>query len=128
MSDMRERKADSYFSCSDSERAAFEAGIKLGTIFHQYVGVPLSPGSVETLERAIEAASRVQPFVEDVRVAIDRSKLREKKGEYDYVALTGDMLDVRLVIRFKETRLRANMRFMKDINYPLMYIDSVERV
>jgi hypothetical protein len=31
--------ADSYFSCTDSERAAFEAGIKLGTVYHQFVGV-----------------------------------------------------------------------------------------
>ncbi len=127
MSDAREEKADSHFSCSDSERAAFEAGIKLGTIYHQFVGVPLSTGSVETLERAIEAGSRVQPFVEDVTVRIDRSKLRDKRGQYDYVPLTGDMLDVTLVVRYKETRVRANMRFLKDMNYPLMYISSIEK-
>ncbi len=128
MSDTREQKADSYFSCSDSERAAFEAGIKLGTIFHQYVGVPLSPKNVQTLEHAIEAGSRVQPFVEDIKVTIDRSKLREKKGQYDYVPLTGDMLDVALVVRFKRTRVRASMKFLKEMNYPLMYIEGIEKV
>jgi len=128
MSDTREQKADSHFSCSDSERAAFEAGIKLGTIFHQYVGVPLSPDSVGTLEHAIEAGSKVQPFVEDVKVTIDRSKLREKKGQYDYVPLTGDMLDVTLVVRFRSTRVRASMKFLRDMNYPLMYIEKIERV
>jgi hypothetical protein len=126
MKDVREKTADSYFSCSDSERAAFEAGIKLGTIYHQFVGVPLSKGTVQTLEGAIEAGSRVQPFVEDVRVTIDRSKLRDKHGQYDYVALTGDMLDVSLVVRYKNTRVRASMKFLKEMNYPLMYIEKIE--
>lgn len=128
MSDTREQKADSYFSCSDSERAAFEAGIKLGTIYHQFVGVPLSTSTVDTLEKAIEAGSRVQPFVEDVRVTIDRSKLRDKHGQYDYVALTGDMLDVTLVVRYRKTRVKASMRYLKEMNYPLMYISGIEKI
>ena len=127
MSDTREQKADSYFSCSDSERAAFEAGIKLGTIFHQFVGVPLSTGTVQTLEGAIEAGSRVQPFVEEVKVTIDRSKLRDKRGQYDYVPLTGDMLDVSLVVKYKKTRVWASMKFLKEMNYPLMYIEKIEK-
>lgn len=123
----REELADRYFACSDSERAAFEAGIKLGTIYHQFVGVPLSVENVETLERAIEAGSSVQPFVEDVKVRIDRSKLKKKRGEYDYVSLTGDMLDVRLTVAYKSARVRASMRYIKEIDYPLMYIENVER-
>ncbi|MCI2413518.1 MAG: dihydroneopterin aldolase, partial [Cuniculiplasma sp.] len=31
-------EAASYFHCTDRERAIFEAGIKLGSIYHQYVG------------------------------------------------------------------------------------------
>lgn len=127
MNDTREQQADSYFSCSDAERAAFEAGIKLGTIYHQFVGVPLSTGTVQTLEGAIEAASRVQPFVEDIKVTIDRSKLRDKHGQYDYVPLTGDMLDVSLVVKYKRTRVKASMKFLKEMNYPLMYIEKIER-
>jgi len=128
MSDTREQQADSYFSCSDAERAAFEAGIKLGTIYHQFVGVPLSTGTVKMLEGAIEAASRVQPFVEDIKVTIDRSKLRDKHGQYDYVALTGDMLEVSLVVKYKRTQVKASMKFLKKMNYPLMYIEKIERV
>ena len=127
MSDRREQKADSYFSCTDSERAAFEAGIKLGTIYHQFVGVPLSTGTVQTLEGAIEAGSRVQPFVEDIKVTIDRSKLRDKHGQYDYVSLTGDMLDVSLVVKYKRTRVKASMKFLKEMNYPLIYIEKIEK-
>jgi len=125
MKGSREAKADSYFSCSDSERAAFEAGVKMGTIYHQFVGVPLSVENVETLEKAIEAGSRVQPFVERVRVRIDRSKLKSKRGQYDYVSLTGDMLDVTLVVKYKGARVKASMKLIKEMNYPLMFIEEI---
>jgi hypothetical protein len=124
----RETIADSYFACSDSERAAFEAGVKMGTIYHQFVGVPLSADNVRTLERAIEAGCSVQPFVEKVKVRIDRSMLRSKRGQYDYVSLTGDMLDVRIVIRYKSTRVKASMRYIKEMKYPLMFIEEITDV
>jgi hypothetical protein len=127
MRDSRETTADSRFACSEAERAAFEAGIKLGSIYHQFVGVPLRRENVSTLERAIEAGCKVQPFVESVKVNIDRSRLKRKRGQYDYVSLTGDMLDVSVVVRYKGTRVRASMRLVEEMNYPLMYIESVER-
>ncbi|HJX04380.1 MAG TPA: dihydroneopterin aldolase family protein [Thermoplasmata archaeon] len=128
MRNSREAKADSHFSCSDSERAAFEAGIKIGTIYHQFVGVPLSAENVDTLERAIEAGVKVQPFVEDISVRIDRSGLRSKRGQYDYVSLTGEMLDVSVTVRFKSSRVRASMKYIKDMKYPLMFIEKIEKV
>jgi hypothetical protein len=127
MRDTREEKADSHFTCSDSERAAFEAGVKLGTIYHQFVGVPLSFENVETLEKAIEAGSKVQPFVEDVKVRIDRSNLKRKRGQYDYVSLTGDMLDVSLIVRYKTATVKASMKMIKEMNYPLMYIEDIKK-
>ncbi|MGI0149977.1 MAG: dihydroneopterin aldolase family protein, partial [Thermoplasmata archaeon] len=45
----------SYFAGTDRDRAAFEAGIKLGSIVHQFVGAPLTRGNAGALERAIEA-------------------------------------------------------------------------
>lgn len=128
MRNSREAKADKHFSCSDAERAAFEAGIKLGTIYHQFVGVPLRRENVNTLERAIEAGSRVQPFVEEVKVKIDRSRLKNKRGKYDYVSLTGEMLNVKLTVRYKDIRVKAAMRLIKEMNYPLMFVESVERI
>jgi len=128
MRNSREAKADRFFSCTDSERAAFEAGIKMGTIYHQFVGVPLSVQNVGTLEKAIESGSRVQPFVEDVRVRIDRTKLKDKRGQYDYVSLTGDMLDVTLVVKYKTARVRASMKLIEEMNYPLMFIEEIEKI
>ena len=128
MKNSREATADRFFSCTDSERAAFEAGIKMGTIYHQFVGVPLSVQNVGTLEKAIESGSRVQPFVEKVRVRIDRTKLKDKRGQYDYVSLTGDMLDVTLVVKYKTARVRASMKLIEEMNYPLMFIEEIEKI
>jgi len=125
LKDAREKHSERYFECSDSERAAFEAGIKLGTIYHQYVGVPVSKDNVETLEKAMEAGSMVQPFVESVKVRIDRSKLKQKTGQFDYVSLTGEMLDVSLKVDYKGSKVDAGMKFAKEMNYPLMFIKRV---
>ena len=122
----REQRAASMFKCSIRERAMFEAGIKMGTIYHQFVGVPVDLSSVDILERSIEQGVRVQPYVEDVRVTIDRSHFRPKSDEYGYMSLTGNMLDVKLTIRIENTRVTAEMRYFKELNYPLMYISETE--
>jgi hypothetical protein len=119
--------ADKYFKCSDSERAAFEAGIKLGTVYHQFVGAPISKTNVEVLEKSIAEGARVQPFVKDAHVKIDRSRLREKSTEFDYLTLTGDMLDVSLTIQFREIEVVCEMKHIKEMDYPLMYVKEVKR-
>jgi hypothetical protein len=120
-----EDPARSYFNCSDSERAAFEAGIKLGSIYHQFVGTPLSHDNVDVLEKAIEDGVRVQPFVEDVRVRIDRGGLRMKRSPYKYVSLTGNMLHVELRVRYGKALAVCEMRFVEDLRYPLMYVKEI---
>ena len=127
MNDSREDAANRHFECTDSERAAFEAGIKMGTIYHQFVGIPVSADNVEILERAIEEGCKVQPFVESVRVRIDRSRLKNKRGEFDYVSLTGEMLDVDLVVAYRTARVEARMEFVEEMNYPLMFVKRIER-
>jgi hypothetical protein len=118
-------KGAAYFRCTDRERALFEAGIKMGTIYHQFIGTPVSKSNASYVERAIEESARIQPFVEDVRVHIDRSALREKKGPYDYYTLTGQMLDVYLEVRYGEATVKAEMRKITEISYPLMYVTEV---
>jgi len=114
------------FRCTVRERAMFEAGIKMGTIYHQFVGVPVDLSSVDVLERSIEQGVLVQPYVDDVSVKIDRSHFRPKRDEYGYMSLTGNMLDVRLVIKIDDVRVTAEMRYDRELNYPLMYISEVE--
>ena len=124
----REERAASYFCCTDRERAAFEAGIKLAAVYHQFIGTPVSASNAESLERAIEEGVKVQPFVESVEVSIRRDRLRTKRNEYDYQSLTGEMLDVRVSIRIGKVRAVGEMRYLEDIKYPLMYVSSAEEL
>jgi dihydroneopterin aldolase len=125
MPSKREELASNYFNCSPRERAVFESGIKLGTIYHQFVGTPLSSTNVESLERAIEEGVRVQPFVKDAKVRINLESLRGKKDEYDYQTLTGPMLDVTLTIKVGDVQVVSEMRYIDELKYPLMFVRSV---
>jgi len=121
----REELANKYFNCSLRERAVFEAGIKMGTIYHQFVGAPVCAANVDILERAIQDGVRVQPFVKDIKVRIDRSALRKKRDEFDYQTLTGNMLEVVLVIQIENVQAVAEMRFLDELRYPLMFIREI---
>jgi len=113
-----------YFAGTDRDRAAFEAGIKLGAIAHQYVGTPLTPSSVESLERAIEAATRIQPLVERVRVRIDRERLTIR-GPYRYGVLTEDLLNVEVAVRVGGATAIGALRYVPEFDYPLMYLKDI---
>jgi len=126
MVEKREKLAANKFKCSTRERALFEAGIKMGTIYHQFVGVPLDQDSVDALEDAIEKGVLVQPYVESVKVRIDRSIFGPKKDEYSYRSLSGEMLDVVLVIKIDKVRVKAEMRYDEELKYPLMYISDLD--
>lgn len=119
----RDRTRD-YFAGTDRDRAAFEAGIKLGSILHQFIGVPLTRTNAGSLERAIEAAARIQPFVEDVRVRIDRPRIRNR-GPFRYAVLNEDLLHVEVTVRAGKARAVAVLRYVPEIDYPLMYLKSI---
>lgn len=125
MTENREEIASKKFKCSVKERALFEAGIKMGTIYHQFVGVPVDQNSAEILESAIEKGVLVQPYVDEVTVRIDRSVFGNKKDEYSYVSLTGEMLDVILKIKIDNVVVTAEMRYDRELKYPLMYISDI---
>ncbi len=113
-----------YFAGTDRDRAAFEAGIKLGAIAHQYVGTPLTPANVESLERAIEAATRIQPLVERVRVRIDRERLT-LRGPYRYGVLTEDLLNIEVAVRVGDAMAIGALRYVSELDYPLMYLKDI---
>lgn len=116
--------AERYFNCTDRERAVFEAGIKLGTIYHQYVGVPINLSNLHSLENAIRESVLVQPFVEDATVNIDADIVKKRQGVYKYITLTGEMLDVSVTIRYREEAVVARLSYVSDMDYPLMYLDG----
>ena len=121
-------RAKKYFRCSPAERAAFEAGIKLGSVYHQFVGTPLSLENVEYLERAIEESMKVQPFVKSVKVRIDRSRIRKKQGFYKYLTLRGEMLNIDLEVQYEDKIAVCKLEYIEELDYPLMYIKEIRSV
>ena len=122
----REKAADDRFACTERERCIFETGIKLATVYHQYVGTPFNAKSVASLEEAISRSIEVQPYVVSAVVKIDRSVIPEEKDEYSYLSLTGDMIDAVVKVRMGSTTVTAEMRYDKELKYPLMYVSKVE--
>jgi len=108
---------------SRREALLFEAGIKLGGVFHQYLGIPVAPRTSAGLARAIENAVRLQPYVRDVRVRIDPSRGgRAGTGRFAYRYLTGEMLDVRVTLADGPLVVRARLAHRADLRYPLMRV------
>ena len=109
---------------TDGEEASFEVGIKLGAMFHQFIGTPVSPASAPSLETAIEESIENQPHCESVSVAIDQAALESEIGSYGYTGLAGRHLTVEVVVVHEGRRATASMA-MED-GYPLMKLDAVE--
>ena len=111
---------------TDRDNALFEAGIKLGALYHQFVGSPVNPGTVDSLESAISQSISVQPYVRHITVSIDRDMVGEKAGgEFGYCELEGRMLDVEATIIFKDITARVALKFDRELDYPLMRIIEV---
>jgi hypothetical protein len=103
---------------TERDRAIFEAGIKLGALYHQWVGTPISKKSAETIESAIEKAVILQPFVEQITVRLDRTLMTQ--NIVGYSELSGLMFDVEIVTRVGFTYCRA--RLAPENGYPLMQV------
>ncbi|NOQ47550.1 MAG: hypothetical protein GQ576_00105, partial [Methanococcoides sp.] len=54
---------------TDRDNVLFEAGIKLGALYHQFTGSPVNLRTVESLETAIAQSISVQPCVEKITVS-----------------------------------------------------------
>ncbi len=105
--------------------ACFEAGIKFGSLYHQFAGTPVSPDSADSLARAMAEAIENQPHCESVTVSVREEPLREAIDESgaDYTELTGRFLDVSMTIDYEGCVVETSMA-MED-GYPLMQVDSV---
>ena len=103
---------------TERDSAIFEAGIKLGALYHQWVGTPISKTSAGSIECAIEKAVILQPFVERITVRIDRTLMTQ--NIFGYSELSGLMFDVEIVTRVGFTYCRA--RLAPENGYPLMQV------
>ncbi len=117
---------EKYFkSISKRERAIFEGAITMGALFHQFVGTPVSLDNVDILEKSIKKAMELQPCIEEVEIKIDRKMLADKKSQYNYVSLTGDMMDVRVISDYQGKKTVIRMKYIESLKYPLMYVEDV---
>ena len=112
---------------SSRETLLFEAGIKLGGIFHQYLGIPVSPRTARALARSIEAAVALQPFVESIRVRIVPARGGPLgRGRLGYRYVTAEMIDARVSLADGSSRVVARLSYRPDLRYPLMRIESAK--
>ena len=103
---------------TNREVAAFEAGIKLGAIYHQFVGSPVSEETAASLEVAMKMSISLQPHVRSVSVEIDRDMLSE--NIFGYGELAGKMIRAVVEIDYQGEKVRAKLQFDPEKDYPLM--------
>ena len=116
---------------SDRERATFETGIKLGALYHILCGIPVSKDEkvIKSIERGIEQAISCQPYVDSVNIKLRREFLQGvKKNEFDYDEINGKIIEVDLVVRFKDIEVKGKIKWIEDINFPLMYISELNEL
>jgi hypothetical protein len=110
---------------TDAEQACFEAGIKFGSLYHQFAGTPVSPESTRSLERAMAEAIENQPYCTSVTVAISDERVAAAiDHENGYTELTGRLMDVEMRIEYGERVVRTRME--TEDGYPLMKLVAVE--
>ncbi|WP_290810167.1 dihydroneopterin aldolase family protein [Halovivax sp.] len=110
---------------TDAEVACFEAGIKFGSLYHQFAGTPVSPASADSLAAAMEESIENQPHCVAVTVEIDEEALEATLADStaEYTELTGRFLEVEIVVDYEGREVVATMA-MED-GYPLMRVKSV---
>jgi hypothetical protein len=110
---------------TDAEQACFEAGIKFGSLYHQFAGTPVSPASARSLERAMEEAIENQPYCASVSVGILDDRVEAAiDHENGYTELTGSLMEVEMRIEYRDRTVRTRMEM--DEGYPLMKLVAVE--
>ncbi|WP_414469670.1 dihydroneopterin aldolase family protein [Methanobacterium sp. ACI-7] len=116
-----------YFkNISSRERAIFEGAITMGALFHQFIGTPVNLDSVPSLEKSIKDAMELQPCIQEVEARIDKEMLEESKSEFDYVSLSGDMLNVKVISKYNDKKAVLKMEYIEELKYPLMYVEEVD--
>lgn len=127
---MEKNKVVRYFSkdLNSRERASFEAGIKLGALYHIMCGIPISADKkvISSIEKAIEASIGCQPYVKSINVTLDKSKIiGEKTHEFDYDEITGDVISASVEIEYRDVYIKAKVKWVEEFNYPLMFIEEI---
>jgi hypothetical protein len=118
-----ENNMDKYFkNLTDRERAIFEGGISMGSLYHQFVGTPVNLDTCPMLEKAIEESIMLQPAVIDVVVKLDKQLIKEATVVSTYTSLEGNMLNIEITTKINEEVVTTCISYNQELDYPLMYI------
>ena len=113
-------------SLTAREALVFEAGVKLGGVFHQYLGIPVTSGTASGLARSIERAIALQPFVAAARVRITPNLGPPVgQGRFAYRYLTAEMMYVRVKLKDGPVEVIAELRHRPELRYSLMSVTRV---
>ena len=120
-----------YFSpeLSDTERACFETGIKLGALFHILCGIPISSNEnvVKSIEKGIESAISCQPYVKSIKINLNRDKIvGDKSTQFDYDEISGKIIRAEIVLEYESIEVLAKIDWVEDLQYPLMFIEKIQ--
>ena len=110
-----------YSGLSKKERACFEVGIKLGSLYHILCGIPISSNIdvINSIERGIEASISCQPFVKKVRIDLDKSKIYGNKStEFAYDEITGKIINAEVELEYKSIKVLAKIKWVENLDYP----------
>lgn len=114
---------------TERERACFEAGIKLGALYHILSGIPIQNNEkiIKSIETGIEAAISCQPFVKSVKVNLDRTKIiGQKDSEFDYDEISGKIIRAEVLLQYESITIVAKVEWKDELEYPLMYIEKIQ--
>ncbi|MBY8984120.1 MAG: hypothetical protein KGD65_03545 [Candidatus Lokiarchaeota archaeon] len=122
-----------YFSpdLTNRERACFETGIKLGALYHIMSGIPVSADDkiIGSIEKGIEAAISCQPYVESVRIILDKDKIfGNKSTPFNYDEITGKIIRAELILKYEDIEVHAKVDWIEELQYPLMFIEKISKV
>jgi len=106
-------------------KACFELGIKLGALFHQFIGLPVGFENVEIVERAIESCVKLQPFVVDAKVEISREALKRNLSKFGYTTLSPEMLKAEVVVEIENVRVKGTLKWVEEMKYPYMDFEVI---
>ncbi|TFG18427.1 MAG: dihydroneopterin aldolase [Promethearchaeota archaeon] len=121
---------DNFFpaNLSKRERACFEVGIKLGALYHILCGIPISSNDdiIKSIEKGIQASISCQPYVKNVRIFLNKAKIiGDKKTEFAYDDISGEIINAEIDLEYESVKVKAKIKWIEDINYPLMYIEQI---
>lgn len=114
-----------FSNITSRERAIFEGAITMGALFHQFVGAPISMDTVDSLEKAMKESLELQPAIEKVEARINKEKLEEAMTGFDYTSVNGDMLDVKIYSKVDDVMAVIRIKFIEELNYPLMFVEEI---